>query len=137
MEDPLDPCDILPLPRFQQITHDGYRADTAHVLGRLGGRRETVDLMTVGQKDPDQRRAEESSRSRDESGRRRGACHVASVKGAQTQNHAQRPHTTRTPSETPGAVLGTSSTGRRAIGTPHARVETGIRVGEDSEPDEP
>jgi hypothetical protein len=36
MEDPPGPCDILPLPRFEQVTHHGHRAKTAHMSGRLG-----------------------------------------------------------------------------------------------------
>ena len=60
MEDPVSCRLVLPLTRFEQVAHDGYRSCATDALGPLNRARETEDLMATCREDLDQLRANES-----------------------------------------------------------------------------
>jgi hypothetical protein len=53
MEDPVSRRLVLPLTRFEQVAHHGYRSGTTHAFGRLRAPRETEHLMATGNENLD------------------------------------------------------------------------------------
>jgi hypothetical protein len=96
MEDPVSRRLVLPLTRFEQVAHDGYRSRATDALGPLDRARKTEYLMATCREDLDQLRANESLGSRDKRGGHCVAWHAASVEYRPTGDHPQRPHRTRT-----------------------------------------
>src|SRR5215208_3127884 len=96
MEDPVSCRLVLPLTRFEQVAHDGYRSCATDALGPLDGARETENLMATCREDFDQLRANESVGSGDKRGGHCIAWHAASVEYRPAGDHPQRPYSTHT-----------------------------------------